>query len=160
MNFEDIKSIVELMSQNSISEFELKKKDFKIKLKRGHEGYTATTSEGGPYLLSPPPQPLSGSGNPPPQQPAASETKAPFPSDDTDIISPMIGTFYAAPSPEAAPYVEVGAEVQPETVVCIIEAMKVMNEIKAETKGVISKILVENAKPVEYGQPLFKVKPL
>lgn len=146
------------MSQNSISEFELKKEDFKIKLKRGSEGFTATTSEGGPYLLSPPPQALSGSGNPP-QQPAASGTKAPFPSDD-DIISPMIGTFYAAPSPEAAPYVEVGAEVQPETVVCIIEAMKVMNEIKAETKGVISEILAENAKPVEYGQPLFKVKPL
>lgn len=159
MDFEEIKSIVELMSQNSISEFELKKKDFKIKLKRGSEGFTATTSEGGPYLLSPPPQALSGSGNPPQQQPAASETKAPFPSDD-DIISPMIGTFYAAPSPEAAPYVEVGAEVQPETVVCIIEAMKVMNEIKAETKGVISEILAENAKPVEYGQPLFKVKPL
>ena len=147
------------MSQNSISEFELKKKDFKIKLRRGREGYTAVTSEGGHYLLSPPTQPLSGSGNPPAQQPGASETKAPFPSDN-DIISPMIGTFYAAPSPEAAPYVEVGAEVKPETVVCIIEAMKVMNEIKAETKGVISEILAENAKPVEYGQPLFKVKPL
>lgn len=158
MDFEEIKSIVELMSQNSISEFELKKEDFKIKLRRGSEGYTATSSEGGPYLLSPPPQALSGSGNPP--QPAASETNAPFPSDDTDITSPMIGTFYVAPSPEAAPYIEVGAEVKPETVVCIIEAMKVMNEIKAETKGVISEILVENAKPVEYGQPLFKVKPL
>lgn len=161
MDFKDIKSIVELMSRNSISEFELKKKDFNIRLKRGHEGYTAATSEGGPYLLSPPPQPLSGNGNqPPPQQPAASETKDPFTSDDADIISPMIGTFYTAPSPEAASYVEVGAEVKPETVVCIIEAMKVMNEIKAETKGVISEILVENAKPVEYGQPLFKVKPL
>lgn len=161
MDFEEIKSIVELMSQNSISEFELEKEDFKIKLKRGGEGYTATTSEGGPYLLSPPPQSLSESGNPTQQPLDAPKTNAPSTSDDNnDIISPMIGTFYAAPSPEAAPYVEVGAEVQPETVVCIIEAMKVMNEIKAETKGVISKILAENAKPVEYGQPLFKVKPL
>ena len=66
----------------------------------------------------------------------------------------MIGTFYRAPSPEAAPYVEVGAEVNPDTVVCIIEAMKVMNEIKAEAKGVITQVMVENAKPVEFGQPL------
>lgn len=161
MDFEEIKSIVELMSQNSISEFELKKEDFKIKLKRGGEGYTATTSEGGPFLLSPPPQPLPGSGNPSQQPPDASKTNDPSANDDTtDIISPMIGTFYVAPSPEAAPYVKVGDEVQPETIVCIIEAMKVMNEIKAETKGVISEILAENAKPVEYGRPLFKVKPL
>jgi acetyl-CoA carboxylase biotin carboxyl carrier protein len=71
----------------------------------------------------------------------------------------MIGTFYRAPSPEAGNYVEVGAEVNSETVVCIIEAMKVMNEIKAEVKGVITQILVENGKPVEFGQPLFKVRP-
>ena len=71
----------------------------------------------------------------------------------------MIGTFYRAPSPEAGNYVEVGAEVNPETVVCIIEAMKVMNEIKAEVKGVVTQVLVENAKPVEFGQPLFKVRP-
>jgi acetyl-CoA carboxylase biotin carboxyl carrier protein len=72
----------------------------------------------------------------------------------------MIGTFYRAPSPESAPYVDIGAEVGPETVVCIIEAMKVMNEIKAEVRGVITQILVENAKPVEFGQALFKVRPL
>ena len=71
----------------------------------------------------------------------------------------MIGTFYRAPSPEAAAYIEIGAEVGPETVVCIIEAMKVMNEIKAEAKGVITQVLIENAKPVEYGQPLFKLRP-
>lgn len=71
----------------------------------------------------------------------------------------MIGTFYRSPSPEAAAYVEVGTEVGAETVVCIIEAMKVMNEIKAEVKGVITQILVENGKPVEFGQPLFRVRP-
>ena len=71
----------------------------------------------------------------------------------------MIGTFYRAPSPEATSYVEIGTEVTPDTVVCIIEAMKVMNEIKAEAKGVITQALVENAKPVEFGQPLFKLRP-
>jgi len=78
---------------------------------------------------------------------------------DMEIKAPMIGTFYRAPSPEAVNYVEVGTEVSPDTVVCIIEAMKVMNEIKAEAKGVISSILVENAKPVEFGQPMFKIRP-
>jgi acetyl-CoA carboxylase biotin carboxyl carrier protein len=78
---------------------------------------------------------------------------------EIEIKSPMIGTFYRAPSPEAASYIEIGAEVVPDSVVCIIEAMKVMNEIKAETKGVITQVLVENAKPVEFGQPLFKVRP-
>ena len=77
-----------------------------------------------------------------------------------EIKSPMIGTFYRAPSPESASYVEIGSDVNPETVVCIIEAMKVMNEIKAEVKGVLTQILVENAKPVEFGQPLFKIRPV
>jgi acetyl-CoA carboxylase biotin carboxyl carrier protein len=72
----------------------------------------------------------------------------------------MIGTFYRSPSPEAGSYVEIGTEVNADTVVCIIEAMKVMNEIKAEVKGVVTQILVENAKPVEFGQPMFKVRPL
>ena len=78
---------------------------------------------------------------------------------DLEIKSPMIGTFYRAPSPESGSYVEVGAEVNPESVVCIIEAMKVMNEIKAEVKGIVTQVLVENAKPVEFGQPLFKIRP-
>ncbi|HXE43112.1 MAG TPA: acetyl-CoA carboxylase biotin carboxyl carrier protein, partial [Candidatus Baltobacteraceae bacterium] len=78
---------------------------------------------------------------------------------ELEVKSPMIGTFYRSPSPEAAAYVEVGTEVSAETVVCIIEAMKVMNEIKAEVKGVITQVLSENGKPVEFGQPLFKVRP-
>jgi len=71
----------------------------------------------------------------------------------------MIGTFYRSPSPESAPYVDIGSDVNPESVVCIIEAMKVMNEIKAEVRGVVTQALVENAKPVEFGQPLFKIRP-
>ena len=82
------------------------------------------------------------------------------PSNEIEIKSPMVGTFYRAPSPEAANYAEIGTEVSADTVVCIIEAMKVMNEIKAEVRGVITQVLVENAKPVEFGQPLFKIRPL
>jgi acetyl-CoA carboxylase biotin carboxyl carrier protein len=77
----------------------------------------------------------------------------------TQIVSPMVGTFYRSPSPDSAPYIEPGQEVNEETVVCIIEAMKVMNEIKAETKGVIVEVLAQNGKPVEFGKPLFSVRP-
>jgi acetyl-CoA carboxylase biotin carboxyl carrier protein len=90
---------------------------------------------------------------------AAPEPAAAASSSLLEIKSPMIGTFYRAPSPESPSYVEIGAEVMPETVVCLIEAMKVMNEIKAEVKGVVTHILVENAKPVEFGQPLFRIRP-
>ena len=76
-----------------------------------------------------------------------------------EIKSPIVGTFYATPSPDSEPYVDIGTEVSPQTVVCIIEAMKVMNEIKAETTGTIVKILVTNGQAVEYGQVLFKVRP-
>jgi acetyl-CoA carboxylase biotin carboxyl carrier protein len=89
------------------------------------------------------------------------QTPAPQPAatGEIEIKSPMIGTFYRAPSPESPNYADVGTEVNPETVVSIIEAMKVMNEIKAEVKGFITQVLVENGKPVEFGQPLFKVRP-
>ena len=94
---------------------------------------------------------------PAPAAPAAAPP--PAATGEIEIKSPMIGTFYRSPSPEAGTYVDIGTEVNPETVVCIIEAMKVMNEIKAEVKGVITQVLVENGKPVEFGQPLFKVRP-
>lgn len=149
MDFEDIKAIVELMNKNSISEFEMEKDDFKIKLRRSHET-DVSSPEGSAYLLNPPPKSLSAK---------SSDSESDSANPETEIASPMIGTFYSAPSPEAAPYVEVGMEVEPDSVVCIIEAMKVMNEIKAETKGIITAICAENAKPVEFGQALFKVKP-
>src|SRR5262245_41831768 len=139
------------MKKNSISEFELEKQDFKIKLKRGSAG-VAQYEEAVPRLPLPaadtvPVLPVLTS--------AAGNTTA-----ELEIKSPMIGTFYRAPSPESANYVEVGSEVHPDTVVCIIEAMKVMNEIKAEVKGTVAEILIDNAKPVEFGQPIFKIRPL
>ena len=153
MDLKDIKAIIDLMKKNSVSEFELEKQDFKIRLKRGTNGGGSSVSSDEPTLVTyvAPPAGLPAPGAPPAQAAAASTP-------ELDIKSPMIGTFYRAPSPESAPYVDIGAEVNPETVVCIIEAMKVMNEIKAEVKGVITSVVVENAKPVEFGQPLFKVR--
>jgi len=154
VDLKDIKAIIDLMRKNAVSEFELEKQDFKIRLKRGTNGGGSNpiSYEDAPmvtYVQSPP---AIGQALPPAPAP-------PPPSNELEVKSPMIGTFYRAPSPESAPYVEVGAEVNPDTVVCIIEAMKVMNEIKAEAKGVITQVMVENAKPVEFGQPLFKLRP-
>ena len=153
MDLKDIKAIIDLMKKNSISEFELEKQDFKIRLKRGlNEGAAGGGSEDTAVVASAPSSAAlpAPAGMPVPAVPASA---------DLEIKSPMIGTFYRAPSPEAAPYVEVGAEVNPDTVVCIIEAMKVMNEIKAEAKGIVTEVLMDNAKPVEFGQPLFKLRP-
>jgi acetyl-CoA carboxylase biotin carboxyl carrier protein len=153
VDLKDIKAIIDLMKKNSISEFEMEKQDFKIKLKRGNNGAISTAQYDEPQLVAYAP----GSVATPPAVAAPAATAAQ--NGETEIKSPMIGTFYRAPSPEAAHYVEIGTEVGPDTVICIIEAMKVMNEIKAEAKGVITQMLVENAKPVEFGQPLFKIRP-
>jgi len=152
VDLKDIKAIIDLMKKNSISEFELERQDFKIRLKRGSNG-PIVIAEDAP---APPVLPVSTGGAsiaPIALLPAA------VPAGTSEIKSPMIGTLYRAPSPDAANYVEVGAEVGPDTVVCIIEAMKVMNEIKAECRGVIADVLIENAKPVEFGQALFKIRP-
>jgi acetyl-CoA carboxylase biotin carboxyl carrier protein len=157
VDLKDIKAIIDLMKKNSVSEFELEKQDFKIRLKRGpsNGGGTSVSYEDAPVLTYVPPTVAV----PTPGMPVPGAAGAAAASSELDIKSPMIGTFYRAPSPESAAYIEVGAEVNPETVVCIIEAMKVMNEIKAEAKGIITQVLVENAKPVEFGQPLFKLRP-
>ena len=154
MDLKEIKSIIDLMRKNSLSEFELEEKDFKIKLKRpisGSSGPAVTPMDAPELTAYAPLSRQSGSSAP---APVSSTTN------DPEIKSPMIGTLYRTPSPAAAPYAEVGTEVGPETVVCIIEAMKVMNEIKAEARGVVTEVLIENGKPVEFGQPLFKIRPL
>jgi acetyl-CoA carboxylase biotin carboxyl carrier protein len=150
VDLKDIKAIIDLMKKNSVSEFELEKQDFKIKLKRGGNG--GTVFEEAPVVTYLPPAAIPATGS----APATPTITA---SSEIEIKSPMIGTFYRSPSPESGSYVEIGTEVNPDSVVCIIEAMKVMNEIKAEVKGVITQVLVDNAKPIEFGQPLFKVRP-
>ena len=156
MEFKDIKSIVDLMKKNSISDFELEKKDFKIKLHRTDGNKTDNVQIQNylpPGTLQPAPIPVS-------EQPATETPKTESTvTKDPEIKSPMIGTFYRAPSPESDDYVQVGDHVNADSVVCIVEAMKVMNEIKAEISGVITEIVAENASAVEYGQPLFRVRP-
>lgn len=154
MELSEIKAIIDLMNQNSISEFELEKEDCKIKLRR------STTQEGvqETAISHYPAQPHLLGHTPPSALSEAINSPQSVSTDLEEITSPMIGTFYATPSPEAEAYVQVGTEVDCDSVVCIIEAMKVMNEIKADKKGVIAEILVENGKPVEFGQPLFRIR--
>ena len=140
------------MKKNDLSVFELEKDGFKLKLQKGPNGQPILTT---PIALAPAVN--LGSGGQGAAEPASVAEKS-----ETgrlrDIISPMVGTFYHASSPEAPPFVDVGAQVTEDTVVCIIEAMKVMNEIKAETSGVIAEVMAENGKPVQFGQVLFKVR--
>jgi acetyl-CoA carboxylase biotin carboxyl carrier protein len=156
VDLKDIKAIIDLMKKNSISEFELERQDFKIRLKRGVGAPASAPGYDEAAAIYSPPGPVpSGNVTPMVVSPAAVAGAG----SEVEIKAPMIGTLYRAPSPEAANYVEVGSEVNADSVVCIIEAMKVMNEIKAEVKGIVIQILVENAKPVEFGQPMFKIRP-
>jgi acetyl-CoA carboxylase biotin carboxyl carrier protein len=168
MDLKEIKLVIDLMTKNGLSEFELEKGDFKLRVKRGPGGEwsTTTTPVAAPQVVhhhAPvaafAPSPVTV---PAPVVTAALATAAPLgaPVDaHPQIVSPMVGTFYLSPSPDSPPYVTVGQEVQEDTVVCIIEALKVMNEIKAETRGVIVEVLAQNGKPVEFGKPLFAVRP-
>ena len=153
MELKDIKAVIDLMKKNAISEFELEKQDFKIRLKRSIGAAVATDDSAAMAASLMTNAPAVQSSQP-------TLTIAPPPANNAvEIKAPMIGTFYRAPSPESAHYVETGSEVHPDTVVCIIEAMKVMNEIKAEVRGIVTEVLVDNAKPVEFGQPMFRVRP-
>jgi acetyl-CoA carboxylase biotin carboxyl carrier protein len=154
LELKDIKLLVDLMKKNDLSVFKMEQEGFKITLKRGSDYQPViTTSTVAPTAqYSAPVAALPAPTAPAPT--AASTTEEKF----KEISSPMVGTFYSAGSPDAKPYVEAGATVTPDTVVCIIEAMKVMNEIKAEISGVITEVCAQNGKAVQFGQPLFKVK--
>ena len=151
MDLKDIKAVIDLMRKNDLSVFEMEKDGFRLKLQKGAGEQTVYTQPAPAPAAAAAPAPSTAA----PSAPAAEAEKA---SSLKDIVSPMVGTFYRAGSPEAQAFVDVGKEVSEETVVCIIEAMKVMNEIKAETKGVIAEIVAENGKPVQFGQVLFRVK--
>ena len=150
MDLKDIKAIIDLMKKNDLSVFELEKDGFRLKLQKGLGEQPVISA---PLTLATAPV---GTATPPAQ--AAAEPGAAEPSTLRDIVSPMVGTFYRAASPDAPPFVDVGKTIAEDSVVCIIEAMKVMNEIKAETSGVIAEIVAENGKPVQFGQVLFRVK--
>lgn len=146
MELKDIKALIDLMKENDLSVFEMEKEGFKIKLQK--EGPASPA----PVVVAP--VAPAASAAPLPQAPAPEPAAA----SHKEIVSPMVGTFYRANGPEAPPFVDVGTKVTEDMVVCIIEAMKVMNEIKAETSGVIAEVVAENGKPVQFGQALFRVR--
>lgn len=153
MKIEEIKTIVKLMSDYDLTEFKIEAEKMHLCIKRGN----STTTSAVPVIPQPlvQPQPITV------QSPANNDSQNDLSKTEKSVSkintidSPTVGTFYRAPAPDAKPFVEIGSKVTSDTVVCIIEAMKVMNEIKAEKSGVIKEILVENAQAVEYGQPLF-----
>jgi acetyl-CoA carboxylase biotin carboxyl carrier protein len=154
VELKDIKAVIDLMKKNDLSVFEMEKDGFKLKLQKGAGEQTVFAPQPAAVPLAAPP--ANGPAAAAPAAPAAPEA-APS-AGLKDVVSPMVGTFYRAGSPDAPPFVDVGKEVNEETVVCIIEAMKVMNEIKAETKGVITEVVAESGKPVQFGQVLFRVR--
>lgn len=166
LDLKEIRQIVDLMSKNDLSFFHLEHGSFKIKLRRGSDVEAAKdllskipVAQGvaaAPYV---PAAPAPAAAVAPVASPApAPAPAAETPSSGPTINSPMVGTFYRSPGPKEKPFVNVGDQVDENTVVCIVEAMKVMNEIKAETRGTIARILVDDAKPVQYGQALFELK--
>ena len=152
MELKDIKAIIDLMKKNDLSVFEMEKDGFRLKLQKGVTAQTVITAPAAaPIATMPAPAPGAQAPSLPATQPAESAAAK-------EIVSPMVGTFYRSPSPESPPFVEVGKEVNEDSVVCIIEAMKVMNEIKAEVSGVIAEVVAESGKPVQFGQALFRVR--
>jgi acetyl-CoA carboxylase biotin carboxyl carrier protein len=164
VNMDELRELIQLINENDFSEFELEREGFRVRFRRGAE-----ISEAGQAVFSAPRE-LTASSAVPAADYAVSATTVPAhpgakaqteASEDQDlhiIPSPIVGTFYRAASPNADAFVKIGSRVEPDTVVCIIEAMKLMNEIQAETTGEVAKIYVENGQPVEYGQPLYGIK--
>ena len=148
VDLQRVRELAELMDEHELNQIRIREGDTVIDLRKG----LAT-----PAWPAPPPAPAS----PLAREPAAGGVLATTQADEalTTIRSPMVGSFYITPDPESPPFVSVGAEVEPDTTVCIIEAMKVFNEIKAEVAGTIERILVENEQAVEFGQPLMLVRP-
>jgi acetyl-CoA carboxylase biotin carboxyl carrier protein len=148
-DIKEIKAIIDLMKKHDLSVFEIEKEGFRLKLQRGASAPQGSIAAPAASAVSP--KAALAAEPPPAAKPIESAPTR-------EIVSPMVGTFYRAASPDVPSFVEVGKPVTEETVVCIIEAMKVMNEIKAEISGVIAEVLAENGKPVQFGQALFRVR--
>ncbi|HEX8138591.1 MAG TPA: acetyl-CoA carboxylase biotin carboxyl carrier protein [Pyrinomonadaceae bacterium] len=179
LNVEELRELVELIAQHGFTDFELEREGIRVRLRRELApqiiAAAAPPPTTGAALAPPPPPPVNTSPSSAPPAASAAETSvsasaaavgpsAAEPAEAGEdeglhiITSPIVGTFYRAPSPTTEPFVRLGTHVDPDMVVCIIEAMKLMNEIQAETSGEVVKIYVENGQPVEYGQPLFGIK--
>lgn len=153
-NMEEIRELADLVEEYGLTDFEFENENIRVRLSK---------MTGGPIIQQAPVHAASASTAGQAAQKAEAESASPAPAASADeglfkITSPIVGTFYRSPSPDKEPYVKEGSNVSPETVVCIVEAMKLMNEIQAETSGEIVKVYVENGQPVEYGQPLFAIR--
>ena len=150
-DFPEVRSLIDLLKQNDLAVLEFEKGDFRITLKTPAGASSGSTVIQG-HAAAPLPSPVAA-----PAAAPAEKAAEPAKSNYKEITSPMVGTFYASPSPETGPFVEAGKTINADTVVCIIEAMKVMNEIKAEIAGKVVEVVAENGKPVQFGQVLFRV---
>ena len=161
VNMDELRELIALLHDNGLAELELERSSFRVRLRKESAFAPVYASE--PLMSAPAPRQVAttpaATTSPAPVHPGAQAETAASEDQDLHIItSPIVGTFYRSPSPTAEAFVKIGSTVEPETVVCIIEAMKLMNEIQAEAGGEIVKIYVENGQPVEYGQPLFGIK--
>lgn len=160
MNQKELKELIEFLIEKDIAEFELERGDVKVRIKRGAEALTAPVISHITAVPSAPPLTTAYAPQTP-QPPAApvTATAAAEPQEDLHIVkSPIVGTFYESPGPGAPPFIKTGDMVKAGQVLCIIEAMKLMNEIESDASGEIVKMLAANGKPVEYGQPLFAIR--
>ena len=165
VNMDELRELIQLIREHDFTEFELEREGFRVRFRRGAEAIDLGTGlvDSSQGLGT---APSSGSGieatssttSAPSHPGARAQTEASEDQDLNIVPSPIVGTFYRAASPQTEAFVKIGSRVEPETIVCIIEAMKLMNEIQAETTGEVAKIYVENGQPVEYGQPLFGIK--
>ncbi len=155
MDVKEIKKLIDLMVKNDLRELEIRDGDSRVSLKRGPGEMVPTVTLGQVQPVSLPAAEQSAKANSPTEQAQASAVGEELKS----IVSPMVGTFYQAASPESEPFVQVGDAVTADTVICVVEAMKVMNEIKAGLAGTVEKVLVSNGEAVEFGQPMFQVRP-
>ena len=161
MEFDEINRVLEMMREHELSEFELEREGFKIRIKKGVP-VSAPGSFAVPIVQQVGPPPQQAPAAPPPAPLEAVPSPEPPPSDEVDfaiVKSPIVGTFFRSAEPGAAPFVDVGTTVKKGQVLCIIEAMKLMNEIDSEYDGEIVKIYIENGQPVQYGERLFAIKP-
>ena len=164
MDVKDLKRLLEAVKEAEVGELVLETGDYKLTVKRGGGAAQAQPTQSAPAQpQAPQPQPQTQSApaqeeQPAPPEPAPAQEAAPA-SNLAEVTAPIVGTFYAGPSPDAPDYVKVGDKVEAGAVLCIIEAMKLMNEIEADTAGTVKEILIENEEPVEYGQVLFRIEP-
>jgi len=154
---DELRELISLLRDNGLAELELENEGFRVRLRRESALGESSHASVPHHSSAPAPAPAPAASGP--AHPGTQATTAAAQDQDLHIISsPIVGTFYRSPSPTADAFVKIGSNVEPETVVCIIEAMKLMNEIQAETSGKVVKIYVENGQPVEYGQPLFGIQ--